>query len=152
MQKSKPFYNNHSGMIQTQVELAKSGIFTRQMKDVAAAEHMPPDVLIGRVARGSIAIMTRGEVSVGIGEGLRTKVNVNLGTSSVLCNPSEEVKKGSYCRKTWCGYHQRAFHGWKYHGHKKRNFQKLLPSYHHRSHLPGLCRTGYKKNDLGPYS
>ena len=80
-------------MVQTQVELAAGGVLTRQVKDVAMAEHVPPDVLMGRVARGSVVIMTRGEVSVGIGEGLRTKVNVNLGTSSVTCNPQEEVKK-----------------------------------------------------------
>jgi phosphomethylpyrimidine synthase len=93
MQKTKPCHTNHSGMIQTQVELAARGILTSQVRNVAMAEHVPPDVLMGLVARGSIAIMTRGEVSVGIGEGLRTKVNVNLGTSSVTCNPLEEVKK-----------------------------------------------------------
>jgi phosphomethylpyrimidine synthase len=86
-------HTNHSDMVQIQVELAAGGVLTRQVKDVAKTEHVPPDVLMGRVARGSVVIMTRGEVSVGIGEGLRTKVNVNLGTSSVTCNPQEEVKK-----------------------------------------------------------
>jgi len=80
-------------MVQTQVELAAEGIVTRQVRDVAMAEHVPPDVLMGGVSRGSVVIMTRGDVSVGIGEGLRTKVNVNLGTSSATCNPQEEVKK-----------------------------------------------------------
>jgi phosphomethylpyrimidine synthase len=80
-------------MIQTQVELAYRGILTHQVINVAKAENISPDLLMERVARGSVAIMTRGGVSVGIGEGLRTKVNVNLGTSSVICNPSEEVKK-----------------------------------------------------------
>jgi phosphomethylpyrimidine synthase len=80
-------------MVRTQVELAARGILTRQVRDVAMAEHVPPDVLMGRVARGSVVIMTRGKVSVGIGEGLHTKVNVNLGTSSGICNPLEEVKK-----------------------------------------------------------
>ena len=80
-------------MIQTQVELASGGVLTCQVRNVAMVEHVPPDVLMERVARGSVVIMTRGEVSVGIGEGLRTKVNVNLGTSSVACNPLEEVKK-----------------------------------------------------------
>ena len=80
-------------MVRTQVELAARGILTRQVRDVAMAEHVPTDVLMGRVARGSVVIMTRGEVSVGIGEGLRTKVNVNLGTSSGTGNPLEEVKK-----------------------------------------------------------
>ena len=99
MQKSKPFYINHSGMIRTQVELAEHGTLTSQVRDVAKAEHLPPEALIARVARGSVAIMTRGRVSVGIGEGLRTKINVNLGTSSARCNPSEEVKKAIIAEK-----------------------------------------------------
>ena len=86
-------------MIQTQVELASRGILTNQVRDVAITEHAPQDVLMGRVARGSVVIMTRGEFSVGVGEGLRTKVNVNLGTSSVTCDPSEEVKKAIIAEK-----------------------------------------------------
>lgn len=99
MQKTKTWQTNHSGMIQNQVELAARGILTRQVRTVAMAEQVPPDVLMGRVARGSVAIMTRGGVSVGIGEGLRTKVNVNLGTSSVISNPSEEIKKAIIAEK-----------------------------------------------------
>jgi phosphomethylpyrimidine synthase len=37
--------------------------------------------------------MSRGRCSVGIGEGLRTKVNVNIGTSSEKHDPQEEVRK-----------------------------------------------------------
>jgi len=86
-------------MIQTQVELASLGILTNQVRDVAMTEHLPPDVLMGRVARGSVVIMTRGNMSVGIGEGLRTKVNVNPGTSSATCDLSEEVKKAIIAEK-----------------------------------------------------
>jgi len=61
---------------------------------VAKQERILPDVLMERVARGSVAIMTRGTVFVGIGEGLRTKVNVNLGTSPAQCDPGQEIRKG----------------------------------------------------------
>jgi len=37
--------------------------------------------------------MNRGDVSIGIGKGLSTKVNVNLGTSSLKIDPDDEVKK-----------------------------------------------------------
>lgn len=42
---------------------------------------------------GSIAIMFRGKTGTGIGKGLKTKINVNIGTSSGHCNPDEEIKK-----------------------------------------------------------
>ncbi len=99
MQKSKHFRNNHSWMIRTQIELAERGTLTSQVRNVAMAEHVQPEELIGRVARGSVVIMTRGDVSIGIGEGLRTKVNVNLGTSSARCNPVEEVEKAVIAEK-----------------------------------------------------
>ncbi len=109
-------------MIQTQVELASRGILTRQVINVAKAENVSPDLLMERVARGSVAIMTRGGVSVGIGEGLRTKVNVNLGTSSVTCNPLEEVKKAIIAGKHGADTISETFHGWRYHPDTERDF------------------------------
>lgn len=86
-------------MSQTQVELASEGTLSRQVLNVANAEHVSPGIVLERVARGSVVIMKRGDVSVGIGEGLRTKVNVNLGTSSITCNPLEELKKAIIAEK-----------------------------------------------------
>ncbi|MDP2845704.1 MAG: phosphomethylpyrimidine synthase ThiC, partial [Candidatus Methanoperedens sp.] len=52
-----------------------------------------------RIAMGSVAIMSRGEKQVGIGRGLATKVNVNIGTSSLKISPDEEVKKAQIAEK-----------------------------------------------------
>ena len=79
--------------MKTQVENAESGIVTKGMEAVAKAENIDTDTLVGRVAEGSVVIMSRGETHIGIGKGLSTKVNVNLGTSSTKVNPEEEVEK-----------------------------------------------------------
>ncbi len=63
------------------------------IRSVAAAERVDPGVLSRRVRSGSVVIMRRGERYVGVGKGLRIKVNVNLGSSNVRSVPGEEVKK-----------------------------------------------------------
>lgn len=81
----------------TQMEAAKSGTLTPQMQNVLSTETIAPDVLLERVAKGTIAIpANKNHTSlkgVGVGEGLRTKVNVNLGVSEDSCNKSLELEK-----------------------------------------------------------
>ncbi|MDF1532184.1 MAG: phosphomethylpyrimidine synthase ThiC [ANME-2 cluster archaeon] len=77
----------------THVELAKCGIITPQMEAVASCEGIESEVVLSRVAEGSLVIMTRGQVSVAIGKGATTKVNVNIGTSSAKIDPEEEIEK-----------------------------------------------------------
>jgi len=61
---------------------------------VARAEGVRLDLLLRQVASGRVVIMQRdGKPPVGIGEGLRTKINANIGTSADLFDPSEEVEK-----------------------------------------------------------
>ena len=79
--------------MKTQLEFARDGTQTKQMLAVAKAENFDIEVLLSRISNGSIVIMNRNDVSVGIGSGLSTKVNVNLGTSSMKIDPGEEVKK-----------------------------------------------------------
>ncbi len=79
--------------MKTQLEHAREGTVTKQMQAVAKAEKFDAEVLRLRIANGSVVIMNRKDVSVGIGKGLSTKVNVNLGTSSLKIDPDEEVKK-----------------------------------------------------------
>src|SRR3989304_2468322 len=79
--------------MKTQIERAREGIITHQMQKVAEAENIEAQALLSRIARGSAVIMARGEKVVGIGKGLATKVNVNIGTSSSKIDPEEEVKK-----------------------------------------------------------
>ena len=69
----------------TQMEAAKKGIITPEMETVAKKEYLDPEVLRQRVADGSVAIpcnINHKSISPeGIGMGLRTKINVNLGIS-----------------------------------------------------------------------
>ncbi len=85
--------------MKTLVEQAKDGNITKQILAVAEAENVDIPVLLERIAMGSVVIMNRGESSVGIGFGIATKVNVNIGTSSLKINPDEEVKKALIAEK-----------------------------------------------------
>lgn len=81
----------------TQMDAAKKGITTAQMAAVAEKEQLDIEELKQRVARGSVAIpANKLHTSLdphGIGEGLRTKINVNLGISKDCCNIEVELEK-----------------------------------------------------------
>ena len=81
----------------TQMEAAKKGIVTPQMETVAADEGMEIQTLLERVAKGTIAIPANKNHTAlhpaGVGEGLRTKVNVNLGISGDVRDYSCEMEK-----------------------------------------------------------
>jgi len=79
--------------MKTQLEYAKEGTATKEMESVAKKEKIDINTLISNISSGSVVIMKRDDVSVGIGKGLLTKVNVNIGTSSLRIDPDEEVKK-----------------------------------------------------------
>jgi phosphomethylpyrimidine synthase len=84
--------------MKTQLEYAKEGTATKEMESIAKNEKFDINTLISHISSGSIVIMKRGDVSVGIGKGLSTKVNVNIGTSSSRIDPDEEVKKARIAR------------------------------------------------------
>ena len=77
----------------TQVEQAQRGTITPQMQDIARSEGTSPHELCERIAAGSAVIMRRRKHCTGIGKGLFTKVNVNLGTSSTKVCVDEEIQK-----------------------------------------------------------
>ncbi|MGA8105693.1 MAG: phosphomethylpyrimidine synthase ThiC [Nitrososphaeraceae archaeon] len=82
----------------TQMSSARRGIATDEMKQVAKDEDITLDTLVQGVARGSIIIpkntARKQEIKVvGIGQGLKTKVNVNIGTSTLYQNLEEEISK-----------------------------------------------------------
>ena len=81
----------------TQMDAAKKGILTKEMKIVAEKEKIDPNVLMERVAKGTVAIpANKNHHSLdpeGIGEGLRTKINVNLGISRDCQNMDMEMEK-----------------------------------------------------------
>ena len=82
----------------TQIDFARAGQITPQMKEVAEREHRDPEYIRERVA-GRIAIpanivhIKKGMRAFGVGEGLSTKVNVNLGISGDKADAAEEWKK-----------------------------------------------------------
>jgi len=81
----------------TKIEKARQGKITEEMESVAKAEGIHPEVLRQRVAEGLAVIPAnpnhRGLVPCGIGLGLRTKVNANIGTSPVFPDWQTEVEK-----------------------------------------------------------
>lgn len=81
----------------TQMEAAKKGIITPEMKIVAEKERMSENKLCELVAKGEIAIpcnINHKSISPeGIGTGLRTKINVNLGISGDCRDYSVEMEK-----------------------------------------------------------
>lgn len=77
----------------------KTGAISHKVLMIAKSEKQDPGDLNKRIARGSVIFMSRGNQVLGIGEGLKTKVNVNIGTSSGRCNPDEEIKKAIIAEK-----------------------------------------------------
>lgn len=81
----------------TQMEAAKKGIITKEMAVVAKKEKMPEEKLMGLVAAGRVAIPANiNHTSLspeGIGEGLKTKINVNLGISGDCADYTKEMEK-----------------------------------------------------------
>jgi len=82
--------------MKTQIELAREGIITPQMAQVAGTEDVSPEYIRRMVAEGKIVIpwnRLRKPRAVGIGKGLATKVNASIGTSSDIVDYEAEVCK-----------------------------------------------------------
>ncbi len=80
----------------TQIDLARAGKTTSEVEEVSTSEGLPTDVVRERVAKGQIIIPAnrrRKARVVGIGKGLRTKVNASIGTSTDFVDPDMEVEK-----------------------------------------------------------
>ena len=81
----------------TQMDAAKRGIVTDQMRKVAEKEHMSVEELMPLVASGKVAICANKHHTCldpeGVGSMLRTKINVNLGISRDCKDYDIEMKK-----------------------------------------------------------
>lgn len=81
----------------TQMDAARKGIITNEMKVVAEKEHMDVEQLRDLIAEGKVVIPANKNHKAlspeGVGQGLRTKINVNLGISKDCCNIDAEVEK-----------------------------------------------------------
>ncbi|NLZ48781.1 MAG: phosphomethylpyrimidine synthase ThiC [Clostridiales bacterium] len=81
----------------TQMDAAKKGIITNEMRIVAQKEHMDVELLRELVAQGRVVIpANKNHTNLdpeGIGESLRTKVNVNVGISKDCYDMEAEIEK-----------------------------------------------------------
>ncbi len=81
----------------TLIRQARSGTVTEEMKIVAQQEGVSPEKIRDRIARGTVIILRNlaheGVKVKGVGQGLTTKVNVNVGTSSRVCDIKMEIEK-----------------------------------------------------------
>jgi phosphomethylpyrimidine synthase len=80
----------------TQIIHALNGGITKQIRDISKNENIDINIIKRRVASGKIVIPfnpIHSPESLGIGKGLRVKVNANIGTSREHCNVEEEIEK-----------------------------------------------------------
>ena len=81
----------------TQMDAARKGIVTREMSIVAEKEGKSAEEIRSLLAEGKIIIpANKNHTSLdceGVGQGLRTKINVNLGISKDCCNFDGEMEK-----------------------------------------------------------
>jgi len=80
----------------TQLEDAVKGRITEAMNQVADYEKLSPEVIRQRVADGSVVIpknLHHAFSARGVGQGLTTKINANIGTSPSHFNMEEELGK-----------------------------------------------------------
>ena len=80
----------------TLIDRAKQGIISDEMMTVASDEGVTPEFICRGIANGQIVIPIspyRETKPIGIGKGLRTKVNASVGTSSDILDVDLEVEK-----------------------------------------------------------
>jgi phosphomethylpyrimidine synthase len=81
----------------TQLEIAARGDISPEMEKVAQVEGLDVETIRQRIAKGTVVIPANirhtGLTPCGIGEGLSTKVNANIGTSSDFGDVATELAK-----------------------------------------------------------
>lgn len=85
----------------TQLKEARDNIITNEMKIVADAEEIEVEVLVKNIADGKVVIpaskIHTNLFPIGIGEGLKIKVNANIGSSPDKADVSYELEKLKAC-------------------------------------------------------
>jgi len=81
----------------TQLEAARKGVITKEMKTCAERENVSPEFIREGVETGNIVVLRNVRhtqiIPLAIGKGLKTKVNANIGTSKDRSNIGEEIVK-----------------------------------------------------------
>jgi len=84
----------------TILEDAVGNVISKEMHYIAEIERIDVKTLMKKISKGEVVIMKRDNFHpVGIGTPLRTKINVNLGTSSSAIDLNEEFKKVEVAQK-----------------------------------------------------
>ncbi len=82
---------------------AQRGNITEEMKTIARKEGIEPELVMKRIALGQI-VVCQGRFNnkrvVGIGKGLRTKINASIGTSTDVCDLEHEKRKAKIAEDT----------------------------------------------------
>lgn len=80
-----------------QLEHARKGLATKEIEEVATFEGVEPQFIVKEMAAGHTIIPRNNHHTsispIGIGKGLRTKINANIGTSKDHQDLEEELKK-----------------------------------------------------------
>ncbi len=80
-----------------QIHMSRSGEISPEIRRVAQTEGLPPEEVADKVSRGSIVVLKNRSranvIPIGIGQGLRTKINANIGTSRDHLKIDEEMEK-----------------------------------------------------------
>lgn len=86
----------------TQLEMARQREITDEMKRISDEESITPNLLMEFVASGKVVILSnknRKARVVGVGKGLRTKVNASIGTSTDIIDIEMEVEKAKIAER-----------------------------------------------------
>ena len=88
--------------MKTQLDRARDGEITQEMKEAAVYDDVSPEFIREGIANGHIVIYgnpQRKSRVVGIGQGLRTKINASIGTSPDIIDFDMEVEKAKVAEK-----------------------------------------------------
>ncbi len=88
--------------MKTQLERARDGETTQEMQEAAKYDDVSPEFIRDGIAKGRIVIYgnpQRKSRVVGIGQGLRTKINASIGTSPDIIDFDMEVEKAKVAEK-----------------------------------------------------
>ena len=85
----------------TQLEKARDHEITEEMEVVARKENIEVDILINKIAEGKVvipaSILHKNLECIGIGDGLKVKVNANIGSSPYKVDLGYELEKLRVC-------------------------------------------------------
>ena len=88
--------------MKTQLDRAREGEITPEMKEAAVYDDVSPEFIRDGIAKGHIVIYgnpQRKSRVIGIGSGLRTKINASIGTSPDIIDFDMEVEKAKVAEK-----------------------------------------------------